>query len=80
MLVPSVNSFPILISLFFIWGASITLISGAYDAWVIDLLEKKLPDTDPRIRIALAKTVAYKTLKDKEVKLERLIVEALNGK
>ncbi len=47
---------------------------------LIDLLEKKLPDTDPRIRIALAKTVAYKTLKDKEVKLERLIVEALNGK
>lgn len=40
-IVPSVNSFPILILLFFIWGGASTLISGAYEAWVVDLLRKK---------------------------------------
>lgn len=43
IIIPSVNTFPLLLLLFFAWSGLSTLISGADEAWIVDLLkhEKK---------------------------------------
>lgn len=40
-----VHSFYFLIPIFILWGISITFISGAYEAWVVDRLKEKKKDS-----------------------------------